>query len=145
MGAWGYGVFENDSALDWSNRFAEAPSRRALSQAWEMVFRSGYVEYDAAAAALAAAEVLAAMIGKPAPSLPPELAKWADDNRLAPVTVIPDATLAAGALRSVGQIADASEMKELVEGNGGLEEWNAVIEELVQRLGSVVDLLQRKE
>jgi hypothetical protein len=143
MGAWGYGTFENDAALDWAGDFASDPSRRALSRTWETIRRAGYIDADQAAAALAAAEVLAAMIGKPSEVLPDDLAKWAGENPIEPV--IPDGELAAGALHAIMLIGERSELMEQIEESGGTAEWSAVLDDLARRISSLVDRFPKKE
>jgi Domain of unknown function (DUF4259) len=132
MGAWGCGVFENDTALDWANRFSRSPSRRALSEPWYLVSRSGHAGDDQGIEALAAAEVLAAMAGKPSPVLPAALERWAAENRLEPL--VPDMQLAAEAIQAIQHVSDYSELKDLFEGGGCLDEWLAVLEELIVRI-----------
>jgi Domain of unknown function (DUF4259) len=142
MGAWGYGTFENDAALDWAEEFASDPSRRALSRTWDRIRRSGYIDADDAAAALAASEVVAAMVGKPSEALPAGLAKWAADNQLEPV--IPDVRFVGEAAHAIMLISERSELKESIEESGGSEEWSAVINDLARRIGSLSDRILKK-
>lgn len=141
MGMWGWGTFENDDAQDWASEFARAPSRRALSKAFDRSRRAAYIEVDQAAASLAAAEVMTAMLGKPSPALPSELATWAAANPLQPT--VPEFELCAEAVDAIRRIEEGSEMKELVEESGGIEEWTRVIEELLERFQAVTDLTRR--
>lgn len=64
MGAWGTGVFEDDEALDWVGGLAEAATLAPVVDALRATEASGYLEAPTCSAALAAAEVVAALNGK---------------------------------------------------------------------------------
>ncbi len=77
MGAWGTGIFENDDAGDWLWQY-EDNGASAVETALKNVHdaaSSGMITAPAGSIALAAAEVVAAALGKPASGL--------DDERLA--------------------------------------------------------------
>ena len=82
MGAWGPGSFENDDALDWlGEMIASDDGAGALYWAFEAVTDApGYVQAPEASAALAAAEIVAALHGRPAADLPEEAAAWVRAN-----------------------------------------------------------------
>lgn len=70
MGAWGMGAFENDDASDWLAALDGAVPQR-LRLTFERVTAIEpelYLEAPAASEAVAAAEVVTAMLGKPGPS-----------------------------------------------------------------------------
>src|SRR5436309_13498293 len=75
-GAWGPGAFDNDDALDWVDTLVNQgnvePVYRTLKQASE----ASYIEAPLGSAALAAAEVVAGMQGKPGDDLPKQLTSW---------------------------------------------------------------------
>lgn len=73
MGAWGTGPFENDGASDWVHDLEEEGSS-AVSAALEL--DEAYVDGYDGEAALGAAEVVAAALGRPHPDLPQEVARW---------------------------------------------------------------------
>lgn len=130
MGAWGAGTFENDDAGDWVYQLEEADDlelvRGALLAAAEP---GGYLEAPTCSEALAAAEVIAALVGRPAPDLPEEVRSWVGGHRLG----VP-ADLRALSLRAVDQVAGDSELKELwaeSEENGA---WVDRVQELRNRL-----------
>jgi hypothetical protein len=67
MGAWGVLAFDNDSANDWAYGLDEAHNLAPVEEAFSEVesAQAGYLEIDAASAALAACEVLARLQGRP--------------------------------------------------------------------------------
>jgi len=80
-GAWGTGPFENDDALDWTWELEASADISAIESALKQVTSSGaYVEAPTASAAIAAAEVVAALNGKPHDQLPDEVTKWVESH-----------------------------------------------------------------
>ena len=132
MGAWGVGTFENDDASDWVYQLEEASDltlvRETLGPAADP---SGYLESPTCCEALAAAEVVAALAGKPAPDIPEEVRAWVVEHR---TTVSPD--LRALALRAIDQIAADSELKELWEESEESAAWADRLQELRGRLAT---------
>ena len=131
MGAWGNRNFENDQAMDFVGGFTANPSLKSLDEALATVIEQGeeeeYIEVEEACAALAAAEILAATLAKPAPDFPQELQ---------PVlaTIQLNATLQKKARKAVKQIVKGSELQELWAESGDLEEWLAIQTDLLERL-----------
>ncbi|WP_431046351.1 DUF4259 domain-containing protein [Roseateles sp. L2-2] len=72
-GAWGHGIFDNDGALDWLGAFVARPSSASVEAALNAALRTGPLESPEGESAMAAAEVVAAALGKPAQNLPKEL------------------------------------------------------------------------
>ncbi|RYD66813.1 MAG: DUF4259 domain-containing protein, partial [Verrucomicrobiaceae bacterium] len=73
MGSWGVLPFENDDALDWVWELEDAENFAVLELALEDVASAeaeDYIEAPQAEEALAAAEVVAALLGKPLDDLP---------------------------------------------------------------------------
>jgi hypothetical protein len=65
MGAWGHGIFDNDDAADWVYELEEAADDGVVERTLRAVAsqpEDAYVEAPEAAAALAAAEVVAASV-----------------------------------------------------------------------------------
>jgi hypothetical protein len=129
MGAWGAGTFENDDAGDWVYQLEEAEGlelvQRTLAAAADP---PGYLEAPTCSEALAAAEVVAALAGRPAPDLPEEVRRWVGGHRLSV-----DAELRTS-LRAVDQIAADSELKELWAESEESEAWVERVQELRSRL-----------
>lgn len=73
-GAWGSGSFENDDALDWVGDCADGRPGVSVSAAFAAVLTGDYIQAPDGSAAVAAAEVVAAAVGKPPSDPPTELA-----------------------------------------------------------------------
>lgn len=131
MGAWGHKSFENDSALDWLCDLGDAePS--LVSETLDAVgdaAEDAYVDVDEACAALAAAELVAAALGKGDDRLNKDAASWLKDSRAVVETVG-----AARARRAVERLFKSSELRKLWDENGANTEWHADVRELLERL-----------
>ena len=65
MGAWGTKNFENDHAYDWLNSFLKNPVRAELEELFDFVLdQREYLSNHVSEAALVAAELVAARLGK---------------------------------------------------------------------------------
>jgi len=130
MGAWGVGTFENDEASDWVYQLEEAGDLTLLKDTLVAAAEpSGYLESPACSEALAAAEVVAALAGRPAPDLPEEVRAWVGEHR---ATVAPG--LRALAVRAIDQIGADSELKELWAESEESETWADRLQELRGRI-----------
>jgi len=135
MGAWGTGVFANDGAMDWTAEFQQAPAAQSLREAFETaVGTEDYLEIDPGCHALAAAEVVAAAVGKPGQDIPQALRDWASAN---PAIATPQLiALARSAIDRV-MMAESSEVAELwaeTARPADAAEWLSRIDDLRQRL-----------
>jgi len=130
-GAWGEGSFENDDALDWITECTQSKGIASVARALDAALKSEYVEAPEGSAAIVAAEVVAAALGKPSTKLPPELRAWIQRQQ-------PDklAQLAPTAKKVLVRIQDpnVSELKQLWS-EGKQNKWPAAIAELSARLG----------
>jgi hypothetical protein len=131
MGAWGYGSFENDNALDWRHDF-EAEGVGAIVLALSDVV--GLPEKEApktaeACVAIAASEVVAAVKDGDTSKLPEPMNKALAIHRHAIdlMALLPQANGA------VDRIVRRSELKELWEGPA-FEKWIAEMSALQARL-----------
>ncbi len=111
MGAWGFGNFENDDAMDFVGDLETTTGTGHLSNVLSLIHdeRSEYVEAPIASAALAADEVVAALRGHPDPAHPEEVTRWVAQQTGS------DEDLALDAVRAVERIAENCELRELVE------------------------------
>jgi hypothetical protein len=127
VGAWGAGNFENDDALDWL-AVLQAEGLPAAGAAIQdvLTLADDYLEAPTCCAALAAAEVIAALRGRPASRLPDELVEW-----LGRVSGDPGEQLATNARNAVDAIRRSSELRELWEDD---EEWKQEVDGLYARL-----------
>jgi hypothetical protein len=127
VGAWGAGVFENDSALDWvvEERGGIEPVAEALDGA--TASPDAYLDADDACMA---AEAVAASRSAPADDLPAGVAGWAKTN-----AVRVDAGPVAAALAAMQRVGgDDSELADLWEESGSTGEWREHLDGLRARL-----------
>ena len=128
MGAWGTGAFDNDDALDWVGELEDG-GITAIEAALDEAVRSSDLSAPTDVNAIAAAEVVAAAIGRPVPGLSEDIAALA-----AHVTpgVTPEHT--ARARTAVERVLNASELAELWAETDDADEWRGLVEDLIQRL-----------
>ena len=128
MGAWGEGVFENDTAGDWTDQFEEFAPPSIVTAAIVEVSDCDDPGADACSTALAAAEVIAASRGHAVRGLPDEIKDW-----LAKTKFQADDELARQAREAVVRIAECSELRQLFE---NASTWRRGLENLQHRLQS---------
>jgi hypothetical protein len=130
MSAWDVGSFDNDDAEDWAEDFEESPSMSSIVESLERAITSRYVEAPEGSIAIAAAEVIAAIVGSPSPGLPAGIAAWAAKQP----RETGSAKLAL-ARKAVTRVATSkgSELRELWEDSTPAE-WQDAIADLEERL-----------
>jgi hypothetical protein len=131
MGAWSHGSFDNDDAMDWVGELEGAEDTEPISEAFESVIEAGdeYLEAPDASIGLAAAEVVASLLGKPPGKLPDEVTTWVAGKKA------PKAGLVKKAQRVVARILKDSELKELWAESEDSSVWRQEVESLLNRLG----------
>jgi hypothetical protein len=130
VGAWGYGSFDNDDAMDWVGELEGADGTQLITDALDVVLQAeDYLESPDAAIGLAAAEVVAALLGRPTANLPPEVASWVAGKKP------PRAALVRKAQRAVQRVLENSELKELWAESEDADRWAQEVNGLLQRLG----------
>jgi hypothetical protein len=130
MGTWGHRNFENDTAADFVGDFQDLPGEALLLAALANALEEeGLIESDAAAEALAAAEIVATALGKPAPDFPAELLPLT-----AALDLGEDSELQEMAQEAVEAILTASELKDQWEETGDFMHWQAAQRDLLARL-----------
>jgi Domain of unknown function (DUF4259) len=131
MGAWGSGSFDNDDASDFIFELeADATGvvvENAIARIAD-VAPDDYLDASEASRAIAAAEVVAACRGRPAPNLTDEVAAWATANASGPVKDLADR-----ARQALRRILAGSELKELWDEQDDTE-WAEAVSELIHRL-----------
>jgi len=127
MGAWGTGHFENDDALD---LIAEVQGPDDLDRVLRAVTESEDVSIDASVAseAMAAADIVAALMGRPADDCPEDLAKRLD------ALGAPAPALIKLAQESVSRVLMESELVDLWAESDEIEAWNLSVTDLIARL-----------
>lgn len=130
MGTWGLSPFENDNASDWVWVLAEAKDTSVLSDALEAVISEEEI-FEGCEEALAAAEVVAALRGKPLEELPEEVNAFVKEQGKKP----PSAQLVKLAVTAVERIAEESGLKERWDETDDAKDWLVSLKDLLKRLG----------
>lgn len=132
MGSWGMGNFDNDTALNWVSDFVDSPKPGMVDEALRgMGDKKKQQDTAANEKALAAAEVVAAMNGKPSDEIPAEL-----EDMLKNFTIKPNRELLTLARQSTLAVKTQSELRELWIETGDLEIWLEHIDDLLERLSA---------
>ena len=108
MGTWGSGAFDSDDAADWAWQLTDDADEAVVAAALTAVESGADPAAPAAQVAVAAAEVVAVGLGRPAPDLPEAVAAW-----VASRADRPWAAVAPLALRSIARVAAGSELRDL--------------------------------
>ena len=126
MGAWGHQSFDNDIAMDWVRELEE----RGIAAIRDSVIeqRGGYLEADICCEALAAADTVAAVNGKPSAALPEEVLTWVGAQLRLP------RELSLLSYSAIAVIREDSELKELWEETDEFGAWLAQLDDLQVRL-----------
>lgn len=130
MGTWGHGTFENDGASDWVYELEKARDLSVIEAALDAVIGAAdFLESSDCCNALAAAEVVAALRGKPSAELPPEVTAWVSGRKAAPLPLVTKS------MSAVVRILGDSELKELWAESGEVGDWESSVHDLKRRLG----------
>jgi hypothetical protein len=131
MGAWGIGNFDNDDAADWVYELEESDGTEVLVAALEEATAPGYLDAPVCSAALAAAEVVAALLRNAGKTLPDEVRKWVEAN-----DVEVEHQLLGLARAAVMRIKSDSELRELWAETDDYAQWVSLQDDLLKRLGA---------
>jgi hypothetical protein len=131
MGAWGIGNFDNDDAADWVYELTESDGTDLLMAALEEATGEGYLEAPTSCVALAAAEIVAALLGNAGKAMPDEVRKWLASN-----DAEVDHDLLALSRAAVMRVKERSELRELWQDSADYQQWVALQDDLLQRLGA---------
>jgi hypothetical protein len=128
MGAWGTGAFENDTASDWVWELEDG-GIDAIESALDDAIHSSDLYGPTDVEAIAAAEIVAAAIGRP-------LAGLREDIATLVMGVAPSVTPehAARARTAVERVLNASELAELWAETDDDADWRGLVEDLIRRL-----------
>lgn len=129
-GSWGSGSFENDDAMDWINECLAGSGAKPLTTVFSRVKNAKFVEAPDGAAAVAAAEVVAAALGKQVQGFPEELRRWLAKQPKS--ELIAQAGAAKLALKKV-QDPKSSELQQLWA-EGKSTQWVVNVKDLESRL-----------
>ncbi|HMP03763.1 MAG TPA: DUF4259 domain-containing protein [Gemmatales bacterium] len=132
MGAWGTGSFDNDDAGDWVVELEAAEDFSPISSAFDAVLEVGddYLELPEAGAGIAAAEVVAALLGKPSSEIRilDGVVEWVTGKPPPPDRLVKQAR------RVVKRVLKDSELKECWEEATDAAAWQQGVEDLLRRL-----------
>ena len=130
MGAWGLGSFENDTALDWAGDLMETRGLSVLKKALDIAPGQS-LDADEGSEAIAAAEIVAALIGRGRGELPEGVAEWM--ATLAPAEA---QALRGHALQALDAVlSEESELRELWAETEDFEAWKGDVEALKALFG----------
>ena len=130
-GAWGAGAFDNDDASDWVDALVNQGNAELVYRALKQASEASYIEAPLGSAAVAAAEVVAALKGKPGRDLPTHLTTWLKTQHKIPTPEQVD--LAVAVVQRVSR-GPKSELQELWS-ESDAHAWQAAISDLLGRLG----------
>ncbi|MGH2477114.1 MAG: DUF4259 domain-containing protein [Candidatus Limnocylindrales bacterium] len=130
MGAWGTASFDNDDASDWVYEL-ERRGVAAIDGALAEALRATDLEVPTDVNVIAAGEVIAASLGRPAASLPDDVLDLAS-GLSASIT----AEHARRARTAAERVLEASEVAELWAESDDDAEWRATIQDLIGRLAT---------
>ncbi|MEZ5441727.1 MAG: DUF4259 domain-containing protein [Lysobacterales bacterium] len=135
MGTWSHEPFGNDGACDWADGLSASEGLSLIEESIGQVldFGEDYLEADVAEEAVAAAEVLAKLLGRGTQS---DAYTKGVDQWVATRTLNPSAELRSKAQQALARILAAdSELQELWEDSGECDDWVASLRELQSALG----------
>jgi hypothetical protein len=136
MGAWGTGIFDNDTACDWAYELEETSDLSLIESALDKVLDVGaeYLDATEAEEALAAAETIARLKGNWGirNSYTETMDRWVETTRLNP----PQA-LIEKALRAIERLLSGpSELLELWGETEDFNAWEESVKDLSKRLSA---------
>jgi hypothetical protein len=136
MSAWGGGSFENDNALDWAYELQQYDDlglvMSTLKQAIDddlIRYGDGFISTYNVDTAIAAAEVVAALSGRPSEALPLDITGWIQRHSL---YVAPD--IMELAICVVTRALNTQELRDLWADQTDYDEWKSAVEDLRLRL-----------
>jgi len=131
MGAWDFGPFDNDDASDWLYELEESSDTSIIAATFDVIFHIGdeYLEATDCSNALAAAEILAALLGHPLAKLPDNALAWIEAH-----SGLDGSALVPTAQAVIQRIRTNSELKELWDESEDAAKWYATLDDVSSRL-----------
>src|SRR5689334_11611012 len=122
MGAWGHGILENDSALDWLDEFEAEPTEAALDEILSPVESGDYLDADTSSAGLVASEILAHALGNGSMDLPDGVVSWIKEHG----SVATPARVGS-AISFIDRVLADSEMQALWDETEDADKWRTAV------------------
>jgi len=140
MGAWGHGSFDNDDACDLACDLTECTDLSIVEEALRAAINpDDYLEAPEAGRAVAAAEVVLALLGQPTAAIAEEeaLLAWVKACNQVPSSAM--LLLAQLAVQRVQ--AEDCELRKLKEESDSLDEWMAEVNRLQEGLRAACSVI----
>lgn len=139
MGTWGCRSFENDSALDWVYLLQKHDDHGFVFDALKLINSqtNAILVEPAPTHAIAAAEVIAAILGRPSEDCPASVKTWIKNKSPIPPPIV------AQAIQAVQTIQSDSSLKRLWRCQEDLEAWEGVLQDLANRLNGAKKKLEK--
>lgn len=135
MAAWGTKTFEDDTAVDWLAELTDAEETREFLLGAITLTKKDDLDYDTGVTALAASEVIVALLDEPRKGLPEELKDWLSDNECDDITDLPE--IALNALNLV--LGEESELTDSWADAEDYNDWRESVDELLEIMEQLVD------
>ena len=138
MGIWSADGFASDEALDWLQGLDPAAGAEPVLRALRAAAESPDPRLDAARSqvTLAAAELIAALYGRPHPALPEAARRWLAAQR-APQDTGPEArAVLALATRALDLVVTSSALAEIWSQQEDQSRWRGALDDLRMRLAA---------
>jgi hypothetical protein len=131
--AWGAGIFRDDLASAFVAEIVQSDELAVLQRTFSWAGQAkGHLLYEPAVQVLIAAEVLAAVRGRPTRALPSEVARWVAGH---PCEDGAEA-LRLLAIAAVERVKEDSEIAELWARSDEVGQWIGKVDDLLDRLNS---------
>jgi Domain of unknown function (DUF4259) len=134
VGAWGSGVFENDTACDFASTVAEGGGMPTFTEALDRILssESEYLEAPDAEEGLAAAEIVARLLGHPGKetAYTASIDAWVKSAQI----TASDELIEKAKLSIVRILSEPSELLELWTDSDDFDGWKRSVEDLLARL-----------
>ncbi len=135
MAAWGTKTFEDDTSVDWLEELTDSEETRNFLLGAITLTAEDDLDYDTGAIAVAASEVIVALLDEPRKGLPEDLRDWLSANECDDITDLPEFAL--NALNLV--LAEGSEFKDTWTEVEDYSDWREGVDELLEIMGQLVD------
>lgn len=138
MATWGTKTFEDDTAADWISELIDSEESRdflLLALTLPEDEDSDAIDYDSAAIAVIASEVIIALLEEQRKGLPDNLKDWLSENQCDDITDLPE--IATPVLTKA--LSDNSELVTVWQEAEDYDEWREGVDELLEIMVQLAD------